>query len=407
VENALTRTERQLDEAAERSSSCLLAFSGGKDSLVCADLVCKKFAHVEAFFMYLIPDLECVEKALEFGRKRWGLKLHQFPHWMCWRQHKWGVFCHPQPELSDVKLNQIYDMARTKTGIDLIVTGAKDSDSMWRKRQLGTWGKKPNMFYPIQKWNKLQVLGYLKSHGIPLPDSSHKNATGVDLSDPSLLWLHKNHPSDYARLLREYPFAEAAIKRREFFGEMVEGYFEGEERPVFGGKEQIREAIAKRERLYMMAMEMLYDAPHGMLEDADDLSPHEQRELRMCRWGGGPAVSNQPTFVPQYTKGNPIVGVNNYRARVEGLDHCLTDLEWLNIREAFENRCAYCGRGDKAIQMDHLVPICQRGGTESRNVVPCCARCNRDKSGRHPKYWVGERKMVEIQEKLRKANPWR
>ena len=229
MESAVSRTEGQVDELATKSSNCLISFSGGKDSLVVAELVCKRFSHVEAFFMYLVPDLECVEAALEYGRKRWGFKIHMIPHWGVWNHHKYGVFCRPHLEFPEVKLDQIQDLARQKAGIDLIANGAKASDSMWRRRQLATWGDKPNIVYPLQKWNKLQVLGYLRARGIPLPDSSNKQATGVDLSVPSVLWLYDNHPADYKRLLREYHYAGAIVARRNFFGEMREGKFSGEE----------------------------------------------------------------------------------------------------------------------------------------------------------------------------------
>jgi hypothetical protein len=176
--------------------------------------------------------LGCIDAALEFGRKRFGFKIHMVPHWMTWRCKKYGVFCKPQLDLPEIKLDQIYDHIRAQTGIEHLATGAKDSDSMWRRRQLGTWGKKDHLVYPVQKWNKLQILGYLKSRGIPLPDSSNKQATGVDLSEPSIHWLREHYPDDYAKLLKEYPFAEAVVKRREFFGEMHEGYFDGETRPT-------------------------------------------------------------------------------------------------------------------------------------------------------------------------------
>jgi hypothetical protein len=62
------------------------------------------------------------------------------------------------------------------------------------------------------------VLAYLKINGIPVPDSSGGQATGVDLSTPSILWLYDNHPEDFQKLLQYFPLAEAAIKRRDEYG---------------------------------------------------------------------------------------------------------------------------------------------------------------------------------------------
>ena len=48
-----------------QSDACLVAFSGGKDSLVVMDMSLRSFSRVEAFFMYLVPGLESVELELE------------------------------------------------------------------------------------------------------------------------------------------------------------------------------------------------------------------------------------------------------------------------------------------------------------------------------------------------------
>jgi hypothetical protein len=61
-------------------------------------------------------------------------------------------------------------------------------------------------------------LSYLKINNIPLPDSSGKNATGVDLSTPSILWLHDKYPDDFKKLLQFFPYAGAAVQRREYYG---------------------------------------------------------------------------------------------------------------------------------------------------------------------------------------------
>jgi hypothetical protein len=181
-----------------------------------------------------------------------------------------------------------------------------------------------------------------------------------------------------------------------------------EQPPIFGGRRQIAEAIAARERLYNMARECLYGhCPTDDTEnDLDDMSPHDARELRMCINSRHVGVSSRPSFAPIPTGAlSAKVDSNNRRTKDLGLDYCLTRTEWANILEEFGNQCAYCGGGVDDLQMDHLLPVCQDGGTEKYNVVPCCAQCNGHKSGALPERWLGAQKLAEISARLRKANP--
>jgi hypothetical protein len=83
--------------------------------------------------------------------------------------------------------------------------------------------------------------------------------------------------------------------------------------------------------------------------------------------------------------------VANNRMRAEKLDlsHDLTVGQWLNIKGAFRGCCAYCGQPSRRIAMDHVVPICQGGGTTQNNVLPSCPTCNSSKGTRDPVEWLG------------------
>ncbi len=56
--------------------------------------------------------------------------------------------------------------------------------------------------------------------------------------------------------------------------------------------------------------------------------------------------------------------------------------EWRAIREAFDDRCAYCG--DPATTMDHVIPLSRGGLHEPENVVPACKPCNFEKHNKMP-----------------------
>lgn len=205
----------------QRSDACLVAFSGGKDSLVVMDMCLRAFSSVEAFFMYLVPGLESVEIELERARKRWGIEIRQYPHWLVQKVVKNGVYCASHwrnDSLPDWKLADIYALALLDSEMPQLATGAKSADSGWRRRFMSTQ-REDQIFYPIAKWHKYDVLAYLRARGIPLPPSSGHTATGIDLSEKSLLWLHDTFPDDFKRLCEVFPFAEAVVWRRTFYGQ--------------------------------------------------------------------------------------------------------------------------------------------------------------------------------------------
>lgn len=214
-------TLAQLQGRRAAGDSCLVAYSGGKDSLVVMDLALRSFSSVGAFFMYLVPGLECVEIELEKARRRWGVEIAQYPHWLVHRLVKNSVFCASHwtnDDLPEWKLADIYALALADSGLAQLATGAKKADSGWRRRFMSQPQRDEQVFYPIAKWHKYDVLAYLKARGIALPPSSGKSATGVDLSTPSLLWLHDTFPDDFRRLCEVFPFAEAVVWRRTFYG---------------------------------------------------------------------------------------------------------------------------------------------------------------------------------------------
>jgi phosphoadenosine phosphosulfate reductase len=223
--NKLDATLEVLQRARERSSRVLVAFSGGKDSVAVTDLCCRVFDHVEGFYMYLVPGLRVTEELLSIGRQRWGLTIHQYPHWAIRMYLSEGMFCfnhHRHDALPEWTLHDVYHLVMKDTGIPLVATGAKDADSATRRRILALQqrrGINTDIVYPIQTWKRHDVLAYLKAHDIPLPATKNRQSTyGCELSTVEVLYLHDNYPDDYQKLLTCFPFAESIVRRREWYG---------------------------------------------------------------------------------------------------------------------------------------------------------------------------------------------
>lgn len=83
----------------------------------------------------------------------------------------------------------------------------------------------------------------------------------------------------------------------------------------------------------------------------------------------------------------------NHRKRAsikKGLAHSFTAGEWDYCKNAFDNRCAYCGRRIDLTQ-DHFIPISRGGEYTINNIIPACMECNNNKKTRdffkwYPKY---------------------
>ena len=186
------------------------------------DMAVRTFDKVEGFFMYYVPGIVHLENAIEEARQRWGVPIHMVPHWSSLMALKNGIYCDSSQateKIPNLSLWNIYASMIKMTGIGLILTGMKRSDSNSRRRYM-EWSKSNrHIVHPIAGWRKRDVIGYLSAQGIALPPSSGAATTGVDLTDTELLWLHDTFPEDYKALIRYFPYAHSVVMRRKFYGE--------------------------------------------------------------------------------------------------------------------------------------------------------------------------------------------
>jgi len=227
--SVVQRSLESLTELASRQPEILVSYSGGKDSLAVMEMCVKIFgaSRVKAFFWYTVPDLEVCNKQMRFCRERWGVDPVQIPHWDMVKCMANGLWCDATPGLDDMPeldLKLGYAYALSVTGSQIVATGMKEADGMPRRHFFANIRDSGNPFWhrlvhPIREWSKKDVIDYLKANSIPVPEAE-KGAvtTGVGLVHDALCWLHDKHPEDFQKLLRWYPYAMAAIKRRDWFG---------------------------------------------------------------------------------------------------------------------------------------------------------------------------------------------
>jgi predicted phosphoadenosine phosphosulfate sulfurtransferase len=102
VASAIEDAVSALRGARSTTSRVLVAYSDGKDSRVVMDLAARHFDHVEGFFMYFAPDLQCTIDALDAASRRWGVKIHMIPHWSACMAMKYGAYCNQRWDRDDV-----------------------------------------------------------------------------------------------------------------------------------------------------------------------------------------------------------------------------------------------------------------------------------------------------------------
>ena len=220
LESPVAASLNTLKEAATFHDGVIVAYSGGKDSLVVMDLACKSFRRVVGVLWYMFPGLKRNQDAIDYAKTRWGVEVLTYPDPMLIESARAGHY-RPEPskwlqQFPKSDLATVQAMARQDSGLKLILTGQRQSD--FNKRKMAhRVGKSTKILHPISRWSKYDVLAYLKRNDISIPDS-HRDAGGIDLTAPSLLYMHDHYPDDFQKVLRYFPLAQAVVKRREFHG---------------------------------------------------------------------------------------------------------------------------------------------------------------------------------------------
>jgi hypothetical protein len=75
-----------------------------------------------------------------------------------------------------------------------------------------------------------------------------------------------------------------------------------------------------------------------------------------------------------------------------------------NIKDAWNNECAYCG-SDQNITLDHILPQCKGGLDIKTNVVACCHSCNQSKGHEYWKLWYVQQDFYN-EDRLDKIEDW-
>ena len=85
-------------------------------------------------------------------------------------------------------------------------------------------------------------------------------------------------------------------------------------------------------------------------------------------------------------KDKSIIINQNRRARMNLLVSTLTELQWKQTKDFFNQCCCYCGK-KLPLAQEHFISVAKGGNYSENNIVPACKSCNSYKSTKDFKKW--------------------
>lgn len=222
--------EEVIREIRKHTDTVLLSFSCGKDA-ICAWLALRPHFRVIPYYLYLVPDLQFVERSLQYYEEFFATRIYRLPHASLYRMLNKFVFQAPErcQIIESCELPMLdYDDINALLCEDLHLTiastftasGVRAADSPTRHaavKRFGAINWKRRTFWPIWDWKKPDLRKALTQSGAKLPVDYRIFGRSFDGLDYRFLMPIKQHfPEDYQKILEWFPLADLEIKRREY-----------------------------------------------------------------------------------------------------------------------------------------------------------------------------------------------
>jgi phosphoadenosine phosphosulfate reductase len=210
------------------ADSCLVAFSGGKDALVTLDAAKKMFDRVAGYFMFTVPGLKCQENYLRLIEARYEIEILRVPHIALTQMLKFSMFrfhSNAAEELSLARMKDIKNYARSKTGIDLVLSGEKKCDNLNRRgyiSQCNGLDLTTDDGYPLADWSQRHVWSYIQTFQLPVSPTyaffgqrSFEPTSFTPERVERLKRLGEHYPEDLELICEYFPFIKALLLREK------------------------------------------------------------------------------------------------------------------------------------------------------------------------------------------------
>ena len=218
-----------IDMAREQTKDCIVMMSLGKDSIVTLDLLYDKFERIVCVFMYLVKDLEHIQRWINWLKARYPkIEFEQIPHWNTTYNLHYGIYCVPNPKVKVLNLSMVVKALKKRFGIEYVFFGMKKADSMNRSLMLKSYEDENYIHggncYPLADFTQKQILQYMKHRHFPKPimysralrseNAEVGNASGgLSLDLDCFVWLRDNAPEDLERIYKVFPQSRVILYR--------------------------------------------------------------------------------------------------------------------------------------------------------------------------------------------------
>lgn len=224
-------SEQLLDVVRGHNPTILLSFSMGKDSLAMWLYLRDKGFNIIPYFLYFVPGLSYVDKAIAYYEDFFKTKIYQFPHPLGNDMLRTWSFQEPHviSTVMSFGLDANYDFSSVDDliaqahGLDPLpfcAIGMRSADNLERRRliqQQGSLGiKKRRYYYAVWDWDVNRVGQTIIDAKCKLPiDYLYWGRTITAYDYQYLKIIREKLPEDYQRILVYYPLLEAEFFRYE------------------------------------------------------------------------------------------------------------------------------------------------------------------------------------------------
>lgn len=202
--------------ARKLTDKVIVAFSGGKDSVVTLDLCLRHIPKVYVYFMYWVPQLAFQESFLRFYERQFNIDILRIPHPFATSVMANGAISPPR-DIETYSWNDVHAFVRKHFDAWWIAAGERIDDSLWRRGMIKHGGViqfKRGRIFPVAHFTNPAVWSYIKQHRLKVSPEYHVAGRSLSGLDADGIWLMRQHfPNDYAKLIEMYPFAVASAER--------------------------------------------------------------------------------------------------------------------------------------------------------------------------------------------------